>query len=288
MPRSWFNNVTSLLQSASIANLNDSSTYNGRDAYFGDPVKTAWNIVNYMTESRIPTAFPDNAFESNTASRLDYAIEAVPLINEVRLKDIFKSTTLYQSQLDQIEESIKALFINPNGDNQPTVNIKWSNIYAFDVELWYPFKTNAVPENTYLWLSATTNSPSLFSSAQSPYAWLDDANYATLGHELFSDWNSLYSQTSTNADAIATNDIVWTAISTNAVLLSYVLYPDGFDTASNQTEIAAGISELWSITYLSGIQSFTNTPGYTSIFLAITQAYTNRLTQSVVANSLRA
>lgn len=287
MPRSWFNNVTSLLQSASIANLND-STYNGRDAYFGDPVKTAWNIVNYMTESRIPTAFPDNAFESNTASRLDYAIEAVPLINEVQLKDIFKESdhSLYQSQLDQIEASIKALFINPNGDNQPTVNIKWSNIYAFDVELWYPFKTNAVPENTYLWLSATTNSPSLFSSAQSPYAWLDDANYATLGHELFSDWNSLYSQTSTNADAIATNDIVWTAISTNAVLLSYVLYPDGFDTASNQTEIAAGISELWSITYLSGIQSFTNTPGYTSIFLAITQAYTNRLTQSVVANSL--
>jgi hypothetical protein len=294
MPRSWFNNVTSLLQSASIANL-DRSDDDGRDAYFGDPKKAAWNIVNYMTESRIPTAFPDNAFESNTASRLDYAIEAVPLINEVQLQDIFGDTktensyagahSRYQAQLWNIDQYLRSLFTAPAGTTAPTVNIEWSNIYAFNVELWYPFKPRPVPENTYLWLSATTNSPSLFASTQSPYAWLDD-DYSSLGHELFSEWSSLFAQTSTNANTVATNDIAWTAISTNAVLLYYITYPDDFDTASNQTEIAEGISEIWSITYLSGIQSFTNSSSYTSIFLDLTQAYTNRLTQSVVANNM--
>jgi len=296
MPRSWFNNVTSLLQSASIADLSNRSNNDGRDAYFGDPKKTAWNIVNYMTESRIPTAFPDNVFESNTASRLDYAFEAVPLINEVQLQDIFgtsknidsyaSANSRYQAELERIDLQLRSLFTAPVGETAPTVNIEWSNIYSFNVELWYPFKTNAVPNNTYLWLSATTNSPSLFLSTQSPYAWLDDSSSVSLGYELFSQWNTLQTLTSTNGNTIATNDIVWTAISTNAVLLNYITYPDDFDTASNQTEIAEGISELWSITYLSGIQSFTNSSSYTSIFLTLTQSYTNRLTRSVVDNNM--
>ncbi|MGI6391755.1 MAG: hypothetical protein ACOX7Q_16480, partial [Kiritimatiellia bacterium] len=79
MSERWFRNVTGVLQSASI-DLNHLERADGRDAYFGDARKVAWNIVSQMTPSRIPTAFDGDIISQNAyAHRLDYAIEAVPL-----------------------------------------------------------------------------------------------------------------------------------------------------------------------------------------------------------------
>jgi hypothetical protein len=298
MPRSWFNGVTRLLQSASITNLQDQASFEGRDAYFGEARKVAWNIVNYMTESRIPTAFPETILDpnSNTASRLDYAIEAVPLINEVELKDIFPdpmaatynvADPMYHTALDRIKQQIEALFFPPEGETEPaalTPVIEWSNIYAFDLELCYPFRPNTAPENAYLWFSVTTNSPSLFSASQAPYAWVDD-DYVTLGYVLFSRWNALYeSAMSSNSTLTVTNDVVWNVLKTNDVLLAYVENPTAFDGATNQAAIADSFSTLWLLTYTNDTLSVTNSQPFTFTLQNTTRPYTNRITQAVLSN----
>ncbi len=287
MSDQWFKNVTNALNSSTLTDLNNIESQDGRDAYFGDVKKVAWNVVNYMTESRVPSAFSNTILEqtNNYPSRLAYAIEAVPLINEVKLKDIYTDPGTkideYSGALSKVEEDLNNLY-TINGKKP---DIEWSNIFAFDVELWYPFKPVPPPENTYLWLSVTTNSPSLFIPTVGPSGWLDDDEIGdSLGTVLFDRWNKIYvSSLSSNV----TNDLVWEAIQTNAVLLTYVENPTAFDTATNQTEIAQAFSDLWLLTYTNNTGSVTNTTQpYTVILETTTLQYTNQITQAVLSNDI--
>jgi len=313
MPDRWFRNVTSLLYSATITNLQDKSSYGSRDAYFGDITKAAWNIVNYMTPSRIPTVFDNTILsQTNYPSRLDYAIEAVPLINEVELKNILPgdrsqsysaAESIYHPQLETIETNLLAIF-TPRLQPGQTLTIEWSNIYAFDVELCYPFAPVLVPgtgptdpsyEKTHLWMDATTKSPDLFTPTRSPYGWLnddlDEDGYDSLGEVLFGEWNDVYVANSspTNAGYVTvTNDVVWEVIQTNAVLMTYVENPEAFDDATNKTEIANAFSALWLLTYTNITQSVTTNQPYSEVLQTTTEPYTNRITQAVQSNDVDA
>jgi len=287
MSERWFRNVTGVLQSASI-DLNHLERADGRDAYFGDARKVAWNIVSQMTPSRIPTAFDGDILSQNAhAHRLDYAIEAVPLINEVKLRDIFieSEEADYHDAIYRIEQELVDRYtIN---ENEPI--IEWSNIYAFDVELCYPFKPAPLPDYSYLWMSVTTNSPPLFIATRTPYGWLEDyGDNASFGRVLFGRWNTVLAATTNVVPIHVADDVVWSFIQTNAVLLTYVNQPDAFDTATNQTEIATEFSSLWTATYTNDLAASTTNQPFSLVLWTTTQSFTNRLTQTVLSNDVDA
>jgi len=285
MPDRWFRNITGVLQSASI-DLNHLDEANGRDAYFGDARKVAWNMVSQMTPSRIPTAFDGAIISQNAyAHRLDYAIEAVPLINEVKLRNISKDPgdANYSEATRRIVQELKDRY-TING-NEPVIQDPPDNIYAFDVELCYPFKPAPIPDHSYLWMSVMTNSPPLFIPTRTPYGWLEDyGDNASFGRVLFGRWNTVLAATTNPVPILIENDTVWSFLQTNTVLMTYVNQPDAFDNATNQVEIAEEFSNLWTENYTNDWHAATTNKPFSLALWTTTQSFTNRLTQVVLSD----
>ena len=81
-----------------------------------------WNLINFLDGDRLPQTDTDHPWLDS------YGVEAVPLINEFVLStNLFNATTSYPS-----------------------------NYYTLAVELWYPFATNASPEECTLGVSLFT------------------------------------------------------------------------------------------------------------------------------------
>ncbi|MGI6389304.1 MAG: hypothetical protein ACOX7Q_03785, partial [Kiritimatiellia bacterium] len=208
----------------------------------------------------------------------------------VKLRDIYEETGGEESRKADYSHAINRIeqeLIDRYTINEKPPEIEWSNLYAFDVELYYPFKPAPVPDYAYLWMSVTTNSPPLFIATRAPYGWLEDYDDdASFGRVLFGRWNSALAATTNAVPIPVTDDIVWSFIQTNAVLLTYVNHPEAFDTATNQTEIATAFSSLWSATYTNDLAASTTNQPFSLALWTTTRWFTNRVTQAVLADDV--
>ena len=159
---------------------------------WSDSSSLAWTIANFMDEDRIPQVsdFPTaDAPETALATRANYAVEDVPLINKVTVFNIYDD-----------EEVIKApKNVDPGYYDLPSSGL--SNIYAVAVELWYPFAPKAPPNDSACYVGIYTNAEDVTTTTNLPWTqdqlrdWLNWDNVGTSNsvmQALFSSWARAY------------------------------------------------------------------------------------------------
>jgi hypothetical protein len=165
-----------------------------------------WSIANFMDEDRIPqisTFAADDAGNQELATRVNYAVEDVPLINKVSVFSIFDPERPGQENPDAPKDPDYYF----DGDTSML-----SNHYAVAVELWYPFAPNPPPgtlgapdgiEDTACYVGIYTNAADVVTTTNRPWTqdmlrdWLrwnygDTSN--TVMQTLFYIWGARYTQ----------------------------------------------------------------------------------------------
>ncbi len=161
-----------------------------------DSSDLAWTIANFMDDDRIPQVsdFPTgDALEPELATRANYAVEDVPLINRISVFPIFKPGP-------------NPGIPNPDAPQEPSYYFKgntsdYSNRYAVAIELWYPFAPNRPPDNSALYagiftnaadVATTTNRPWTQSQMRDWFDWNSSGSSNSVMRTLFYSWARAY------------------------------------------------------------------------------------------------
>ncbi|NLG02017.1 MAG: hypothetical protein GX565_17975, partial [Lentisphaerae bacterium] len=176
-----------------------------------------WNLLNFIDGDRVPQLSPFANLPDHIeriATRSNFAIEDVPLINKVTVFNIFGGRNGSHDP-----EPPKG-YDHDYYDLDPSL----SNHYAVAVELWYPFVPNPMPSNLafYAVLSTnaadtatTTNRPLTSSELRDWFNWNEAASSNTVMQTLFYAWAHQY----TNAvGPTIWHHPLWQVVTTNADL----------------------------------------------------------------------
>jgi len=149
-------------------------------------LRIPWNIANFIDPDRIPQVSPFIK-ELDLATRENCAVEDVPLINRIKVFNIFE------------EEQ------RPDPRCKPEyydVASNLSNHYAVAVELWYPFAPNRPPELAALYAGLYTNESAAVTTTNRPWTereirdWFDWNNSSNpVMQTLFLSWAGTYTNT---------------------------------------------------------------------------------------------
>jgi len=214
------------------------------DVSLGDVQKVAWNIANYMTPSRVPViSYPGVAL----ASRADYGIEDVPLINEAA---IFKCTDnggnpidpSFSKAVNAIVTDLQSRYKSYGTADKPFETIVPTNLYAAAVEVWYPFVPRPVPEETRVYLGVYTNQSSVSTTTNEMWSSTDLAEYYGLHNPTVAQLliNLLNTTLKNNPDSV-TNTTFWSAVESDPALVAVIEDPSSFNE-TNLLAIATGIA----------------------------------------------
>jgi len=184
-----------------------------------------WNIINAVDKDRLPQiSAAAEAFLPDLATRHNYAIEDVPLINKVTIFNIFpdrsdpKDPSVPNLPEEQTVESYYADVLENSG------NLTLSNHYAVAIELWYPFATNFPPANAALYAHLWTNASDVVTTSNAPLSqaeltdWFlfnEAATSNTVMQTLFYAWANAY--THAVGPAVWQHPL-WQVVTTNADL----------------------------------------------------------------------
>lgn len=155
-----------------------------------------WNLLNFIDGDRVPQLSPFANLPASLeriATRSNFAIEDVPLINKVTIFDIGEAPA------DKDPDDYYGInnYAEPGEYREGGV----SNHYAVAVELWYPFSPNPMPSNMafYAVLSTnaadtatTTNRPLTSSELRDWFNWNEAATSNTVMQTLFYAWADAY------------------------------------------------------------------------------------------------
>jgi hypothetical protein len=191
----------------------------------GDSGKVAWNIAAYMSPSRVPQiSFPGVAL----ASRTDFGIEAVPLVNEVAVFNCVDESLSYdpmfEEAIEKIRSDLQRQFANKEVELAPIVV---SNVYAAAAELWYPFAPRPVfdpdrPDSVRVYLGVYTNRSAVTTTTNTQWdaddlaEWYDSVAELK-AHEL----NREYRE----SPSALTNSLFWLIVRTNDLVVSNIIDP---------------------------------------------------------------
>lgn len=241
----WLRSVSNQLNAAQA----------GGDVVLGDVGKLAWNIAAYMTPSRVPMiSFPGVAL----ASRADYGIEDVPLINEVSVFNCCDEDGNYDALFDQrisdiknelqlrFEQEVQQLFPDGSVTLAPISTI--SNVYAAAVELWYPFAPRPINDVSYpdselrVYLGVYTNQAQILTTTNTQWTASDLADWYGLNDPTVAQleayiWNDLYES---DPDTV-TNSLFWQLIETNELVVAVIQDPDTLDQ-DNLLDFSTGLA----------------------------------------------
>jgi len=137
----------------------------------------AWSIANFMDEDSIPqisTFSADSEGVQQLATRVNYAVEDVPLINKVSIFNIYDD-----------DEDLKAPK-DPDYYDLPDSGL--SNHYAVAVELWYPFAPNPPRDYAACYVGIYTNAEDVITTTNRPWSQNNMRDWF--------DWNSAGSSNS--------------------------------------------------------------------------------------------
>lgn len=150
-----------------------------------DSSALAWSIANAIDADRIPqiSEFPtDESQEQQLPTRVNYAVEDVPLINKISVFDIFDQSA-------------------PRDNDYYDVPDILSNHYAVAVELWYPFAPNLPPEGGSCYVGIYTNAADVVTTTNRPWTanelrdwfnWNNFDNSNSVMKTLFYAWARAY------------------------------------------------------------------------------------------------
>ena len=164
-----------------------------------DSAHLAWTIANFMDADRIPHISRDVTDvygNQEVPTRINYAVEDVPLINKVTVFNIFKPGNPGQDNPDAPQPA--SYYFKGVGE---TSNL--SNHYAVAVELWYPFAPKTPRDNPACYVGIYTNASDVVTTINTPWSqnmlrdWLrwnyvDTSN--TVMQTLFYSWGARYTQ----------------------------------------------------------------------------------------------
>ena len=150
-------------------------------------LRIPWNIANFIDPDRIPQVSPFIK-ELDLATRENCAVEDVPLVNRIKVFNIFEEDQLPDKQL-----------CTPDYYG---VDPHLSNHYAVAVELWYPFAPNRPPELAALYAGLYTNESAAVTTTNRPWTerelrdWFDWNNSSNpVMQTLFHSWAGTYTNT---------------------------------------------------------------------------------------------
>ena len=276
----WLKIVTNELAAA------DRFSDNHADVTLGSVQKVAWNIANYMSPSRVPViSYPG----VEIASRADYGIEDVPLVNEVQ---VFKCTDqsgrpvgdMFDKAVNDIATDLQNRFSNYGSSDKQWEPIVTTNFYAAAVEVWYPFAPHAIPYDTRVYVGVYTNQGDVTTTTNSNWSAADLADYYGLNDPSLAELYlfELNDDLRGNPDFL-TNTTFWAAIKTDSLLVSAIDDPRSFNE-TNLLPIASGLAVglVWVYTDPATGLIATNNP-YTDVIYKYAPADTN-LTPVEVTN----
>ena len=181
---------------------------------FSNPSGLSWSMANFIDENRIPEV--STFVNSDMATRVNYAVEDVPLINKVSIFKVMGPN----DQPDGVDLGPKE---GPDGvdldygyyELDPVV----SNHYAVAVELWYPFTPAPPPVDSACYVGIYTNEEDVITSTNRPMSQSDtrrwfDWIYAETSNSvmqvLFESWGASYEEAVGTAYLI--NNPLWEII----------------------------------------------------------------------------
>jgi len=235
----WLKPVTNALGAANLPN---------EGVSLGSAQKVAWNIANYMSPSRVPViSYPGVAL----ASRADYGVEDVPLINEVQ---VFKCTDNNVNAVDGVfEKTVSDLqtTLKNNLENYVAAHgtegticepVVMTNIYAAAVEVWYPFSPRPIPFDTRVFVGVYTNQDQVATTTNSNWTATDLADYYGLNNPSAAELSiSLLNDLFVNDPDSLTNSTFWSGIQNNVLVVSAIENPSTFNE-TNLLPIATGLA----------------------------------------------
>lgn len=202
-------------------------------------IRIPWNIANFMDLDRIPQISPF-INELDLATREKCAVEDVPLINRIKVFNIFEKEERPDPKCDP--EFYK-------------VDRSLSNHYAVAIELWYPFAPNRPPKSAALYAGIYTNEEDVVTTTNRPWTqnqirdWLNwnsaDTSNSVM-KTLFYNWARTYTNTVNAIDpSILKSNPLWKTITDQGDLW--------FTPAMTN-------HPSWPVADTNGVFSITNTP----------------------------
>ena len=122
-----------------------------------------WNLLNFIDGDRVPQLSPFANLPASLeriATRSNFAIEDVPLINKVTIFDIGEAP----ADKDPVDYYGINNYAEPGEYREGGV----SNHYAVAVELWYPFSPNPMPSNMAFYAVLSTNAADTATTTNRP------------------------------------------------------------------------------------------------------------------------
>lgn len=269
----WLRPVVDALEAANRA------SDNHQDQTLGDVQKVAWNIANYLTPSRVPVISYTGV---SLASRADYGIEDVPLINEVQILKCADDSgqavdPLFSRPLDKLTQTLEN-DLRTHGDKGTTYDyapVVLSNVYATAVEVWYPFAPNPIPEDTRVFVGVYTNQSQVATTTNSNWSASDLANYYGLDNPSVAqlylyELNDLY----LHAMPPLTNTVFWSLIQNDPLVVSSIEAPSSFNE-TNLLPIASGLAMGFVGVYTETNGQIASVNPFTAVILHYAPASTN-------------
>jgi hypothetical protein len=157
-----------------------------------------WTIANFMDADRIPqvsTFAADEDGNQELATRVNYAVEDVPLINKVSVFSIFDPDHPGSKNPDTPH------MLDPDYYFDGADTSMLSNHYAVAVELWYPFAPNPPPPDTACYVGIYTNAADVVTTTNKPWSqdlmrdwlrWNFSQTSNTVMQTLFYAWGARY------------------------------------------------------------------------------------------------
>jgi len=207
----WYNdpalNLNWLLPTVFLSDICRKKYGSNEPLSFDSGSDLAWSIANFIDENRIPEI--SNFTSQELATRVNYAVEDVPLINKITIFDIFKNERGPQAK-------------NPDYYD---VDTSLSNHYAVAVEVWYPFAPNPPSVDASCYVGIYTNESDVITSTNRPmsnremerwFEWIFAGTSNSVMQILFQSWAWQYEQEVGTAYLI--NHPLWWEITDNGDL----------------------------------------------------------------------
>ena len=210
-------------------------------------VSVPWNLINFIDEDRVPQLSPFANLPENIeriATRANFAIEDVPLINKVTVFNIFRDENGNEPPIGY-------------GPDYYDVDSNLSNHYAVAVELWYPFTPAPLPPQTALYAVLSTNAVDTATTTNRP-----------LSSAEMRDW-FLWNEAATSNTVMQTLFYAWANNYTNAVGPTIWQHPL-WQTITDQSDLwftpAMTNHPSWPVADTNGVVSITNTPIWNAFY----------------------
>ena len=208
----WYNdpalNLNWLLPVTALNHFCRDKKKNSERLTFSDPTGLSWSMANFIDENRIPEV--SNFVSSDMATRCNYAVEDVPLINKISIFNIDDGAG--NNEFNGPPEKLKNY-------NYYEIDPTLTNQYAVAVELWYPFAPAPPPIDSACYVGIYTNAEDVITSTNRPmsdsdtrrwFDWIYAETSNSVMQVLFESWGYTYEQTVGNAYLV--NHPLWQII----------------------------------------------------------------------------